>query len=121
MIEKYRTFKFTPKGDVKRTIHYLDRTIDFESGAFQVQRVGVHPTITFECNFEGTGKSLRGLEEFYLKHGKHTNFYFWYDKKRYTVKFTSDYVPTDTWGWDGNCHKIIGKVAVTLTMRVVYE
>lgn len=120
MEDLYKTFKFTPRGDVKRTVHFLDRTIEYESGAVQIQRVGVKPIITFDMEFQGTGESLRDLERFYLEHGKYKSFYFWYDHIRYVVKFTSDYNPTDTWGWN-ECQRIIGKVVVSLTMRVINE
>lgn len=112
-------FNFTPKGDVKRNVHYLDRTIEYESGSFQVQRVGVNPLVTFSCDFEGNGDSLKELEEFYLQHRKSEKFKFNYDNKEYICQFTSDYSPTDTWGWDER-GRIIGKVTVTLEMRVVY-
>lgn len=120
MRDLYKTFKFTPKGDVKRSVRFLDRTIEFESGSFQTQRVGVNPIITFDCEFEGNGKSLCGLENFYLKHRKTEKFYFWYNDKRYVVKFTSDYNPTETWGWDEN-GRVIGRLTVSLSMRVVNE
>lgn len=55
---------FTPYGDVKKNIHYLDRTIEFETGSFQVQKVGLKPIITFEVSYQGTGKQLKALEEF---------------------------------------------------------
>lgn len=112
------TFDFTPKGDVKRSIHYLDRTIEFESGSFQIQRVGINPIITFDLEFEGTGDSLKPLENFYLAHRKSEIFKFLYDGVMYNVRFTSDYNPTDTWGWD-ETGRIIGKVTVSLSMRVV--
>ena len=43
-----QVFNFSWQGDVKRSIRYLDRTIDFESGAFAVQEVGVAPVVTFQ-------------------------------------------------------------------------
>lgn len=43
-----KTFTFTPKSEVKRSVQYLDRTIEFESGAFQVQEIGINPIITFQ-------------------------------------------------------------------------
>ena len=45
-------------------IHYLDRTIEFETGSFQVQKVGLKPITTFEVSYQGTGKQLKALEEF---------------------------------------------------------
>lgn len=111
-------FNFSPRGDVRRTVHYLDRTIDFESGAFQVQRVAVKPVITFEMTFEGTSETLKPLEEFYLKHRKTERFAFTYFNEDYICQFTSDYTPTETLGWN-KYGKFIGKISVTLTMRVV--
>lgn len=113
-----KKFDFKPRGDVKRTIRYLDRTIDFETGTFQVQRVGVNPIITFEGTYEGTGASLKDLENFYLEHRKTERFLFEYDGKEYTCQFTSDYSPTDTWGWSQQ-GRIIAKTSVTLSMRVI--
>ena len=113
------TFNFTPKGEVKRTVRFLDRTIDFETGAFQVQRIGVNPIITFEMSFEGNGESLTPLEEFYLEHRKSEKFLFNYNGEQYTCQFTSDYTPTDKWGWD-KTGRVIGKMTVTLQMRVVH-
>ena len=112
-------FDFNPYGDVKRIKHPLDRTIDFESGAFQVQKVGVNPVITFEATYQGSKEKMKLIEDFYDAHGKTERFTFPYDGKDYTVQFTSDYSPTDTWGWDKS-GKIIAKVSVTLTVRVVY-
>jgi phage-related protein len=112
-------FNFNPFGDVKRVKHPLDRTIDFESGAFQVQKVGVNPMITFEATYQGTKEQIKLIEDFYDVHGKTEKFTLPYDGKHYTVQFTSDFAPTDTWGWDKS-GKIIAKVSVSLTMRVVH-
>ena len=57
-----KTFNFVPRGDVRRTVQFLDRTIDFESGSFQVQKVGINPIETFEMSFEGNGVTLAPLE-----------------------------------------------------------
>lgn len=113
-----QVFDFAPYGDVKRNVRYLDRTIEFESGSFQVQKVGVNPIITFECQFQGSGESLLPLEEFYLAHRKSERFLFNYFGNQYTCQFTSDYSPTDTLGWDSK-GRVVGKVSVNLTMRVV--
>lgn len=113
-----KTFNFSPKGDIKRNVHYLDRTIEFESGSFQVQKVGVKPIVTFEMTFEGTSKSLKPLEDFYFEHRKSERFLFDYFGTQYTCQFTGDYAPNDTIGWDRN-GKVIGRVSVTLTLRVV--
>ncbi len=114
------TFSFTPKGEVKRTVRFLDRTIDFETGAYQVQRLGVNPIITFELQFEGNGETLKPLEEFYLKHRKSEEFLFNYEGKEYTCTFTSDYAPTEKFGWD-RTGRVIGKSTVTLQLRVVHK
>lgn len=112
-----KTFNFTPKGEVKRTVRFLDRTIDYESGAFQVQKLGVYPIETFECQFEG--KQLDELEAFYIEHRKSERFLFNYNGEQFTCQFTSDYAPTEKWGFDTN-GRIIGKTTVTLQMRVVH-
>lgn len=111
-------FNFQPRGEVKRNIQFLDRTIDFENGAFQVQQVAVNPIITFEMTFEGTSKTLSELEDFYLKHRKTKRFMFFYFGREYICQFTSNYNPTESLGFS-NKNKVIGKVSVTLTMRVV--
>lgn len=111
-------FDYANYGDVKRSIHYLDRTIEFESGAFQVQKVGINPIETFELTYQGTREQIKPIEEFYLLHRKSEEFLLPYDGTNYTVRFTSDFNPTDTWGWS-NSGKLIAKMSVTLTMRVV--
>lgn len=113
-----KTFTFTPKGEVKRSINYLDRTIEFESGSFQVQEVGIKPIITFQMAFESIAAEMAGLEAFYLEHRKSKRFYFNYNGEQYACQFTSDYAPTDTWGFDER-GRIIGKISVELTLRVV--
>lgn len=113
-----KTFSFTPKGDVKRNIRYLDRTVEFESGSFQVQQVGINPIITFQVAFENIASEMSKIEEFYLEHRKSGRFYFNYNGKQYVCQFTSDYAPTDTWGFDER-GRIIGKISVELTLRVV--
>lgn len=111
------TFDFSHYGDVKRSIRYLDRTIDFESGAFQVQKVGVNPITSFEFTYQGSETKLREIEDFYNRHRKSEKFTLPYNGMNYTCQFTSDYNPTDTWGFD-SLGKIIAKVSVTLSMRV---
>lgn len=116
-----KTFDFAPYGDVKRTIKYLDRTIDFETGTFQVQRIGVNPIITFEATYQGTAKRISEIEDFYNEHRKSERFYFIYNKEQYTCQFTSDFASTDSFGYvrgeTGNI-RVIVKKQVTLTMRV---
>ena len=113
-----KKFSFIPRGEVKRTVRFLDRTIDFETGAFQVQRLGVNPITTFEMQFEG--KQLDDLEAFYLEHRKSEQFLFDYNGEEYTCQFTSDYNPTEKWGFDTN-GRVIGKTTVTIQMRVVHK
>lgn len=113
-----KTFDFVPRGEVRRNVQYLDRTIDFESGTFQVQRVGVNPIVTFELNFEGNGESLAPLEAFYREHRKSERFLYNYNGTEYTCQFTSDYAPTEKWGFDAT-GRVIGKTTVSLTLRVV--
>ena len=105
-----KTFAFTPKSEVKRSVRYLDRTIEFESGAFQVQEVGVNPIITFQMTFESIAAEM--------EHRKSKRFYFNYNGEQFVCQFTSDYAPTDTWGFDER-GRIIGKISVELTLRVV--
>lgn len=114
-----KTFDFLHFGDVKRSIHYLDRIIDFETGAFQTQKVGVKPIITFEVNYQGSKDKIKQIEDFYNEHRKSEKFYYIYNGEQFVVQFTSDYSPTDTWGWTEQ-GKMIAKVSVTLTMRVVH-
>lgn len=117
-----KKFDFTPYGDVKRTVHYLDRTIDFETGAFQVQRVGVHPIITFEATYQGTKEQMKKIEDFYLEHRKSERFLFDYDGTEYTCQFTADYSPTDSLGFvykGRDIVKTVVKSSVNLSMRVV--
>lgn len=111
-------FNFQPRGEVKRNVQFLDRTIDFDNGAFQVQKIAVNPIITFEMTFEGSSSKLAKLEEFYIKHRKSERFIFNYFGKEYICQFTSNYSPTESLGF-GLQGKIIGKVSVTLTMRVI--
>lgn len=112
------TFSFLPKSEVTRTLRYLDRTIDFETGSFQVQKIGVNPIITFEATYEGTKDSIKEIEDFYLRHRKSEKFNYIYDGQSYICQFTSDFNATDTFGFAKN-GKIVCKVSVTLSMRVV--
>ena len=89
-----KTFAFTPKSEVKRSVRYLDRTIEFESGAFQVQEVGVNPIITFQMTFESIAAEMAAVEAFYLEHRKSKRFYFNYNGEQFVCQFTSDYAPT---------------------------
>ncbi len=111
-------FNFAWQGDVKRTLHYLDRTIDFESGAFAVQEVGIEPVLTFQVSFNSTKANLKEIEDFYLRHRKSRRFIFIYDGEEYTCQFTSDWQSNDTWGFDES-GRIIGAISVDLTMRAV--
>lgn len=113
-----KTFNFIPRGEVRRNVQYLDRTIDFETGAFQVQKVAINPVETFEMSFEGNGETLAPLEAFYREHRKSERFLFNYNGTEYTCQFTSDYNPTEKWGFDKN-GRVIGKTTISLTMRVV--
>lgn len=113
-----QTFNYAWQGDVKRTIRYLDRTIDFESGAFAVQEVGVEPIIMFQVSFNSTKENLKEIENFYLRHRKSRRFLFIYDGEEYTCQFTSDWQSNDSWGFDES-GRIIGSISVDLTMRVV--
>lgn len=70
-----KTFTFTPKSEVKRSVQYLDRTIEFESGAFQVQEIGINPIITFQMTFESMAAEMASLEAFYMEHRKSKRFY----------------------------------------------
>ena len=112
-----KTFDFEHYGEVKRAKHSLDRVIEYESGAFQTQRVGINPIVSFELTFQGSNEFIKEIEEFWDEHRKTEKFKYNYDGKEYTCKFTSDFNPTDTWGYSER-GKIIAKVAVTLTMRV---
>ena len=68
-----KTFTFTPRSEVKRSVQYLDRTIEFESGAFQVQEIGINPIITFQMTFESMAAEMALLEAFYMEHRKSKN------------------------------------------------
>ena len=70
-----KTFTFTPKSEVKRSVQYLDRTIEFESGAFQVQEIGINPIITFQMTFESMAAEMASLEAFYMEHRKSKRIY----------------------------------------------
>lgn len=111
-------FDFAHYGDVKRTKHSLTRTIDFETGAFQTQRVAVNPIISFEATYQGDKEFMKQIEEFWDRHEKHNMFQYQYDGEIYNCKFTSDYNPTDTWGYIDSNGRTIAKSSVTLTMRV---
>ena len=63
-------FDFTPYGEVKKNTSYLDRIIDFESGSFQVQKVGINPIINFEATYQGTNEKMQKIEDFYNRHRK---------------------------------------------------
>jgi phage-related protein len=94
------TFTWSWQGDVKKNVHYLDRTIDYEGGSDAVQEVAVKPMITFQLSFNSTKAKLDEIEKFYLLHRKSRAFYFTYEDETYTCRFTSDYNSTDTWGYD---------------------
>jgi phage-related protein len=112
------TFTWSWQGDVKKNVHYFDRTINYEGGSDAVQEVAVKPMITFQLSFNSTKAKLDEIEKFYLLHRKSRAFYFTYEDETYTCRFTSDYNSTDTWGYD-NTGKIVGSKAVELTMKVM--
>ena len=111
-------FNFAWQGDVKRTLRYLDRTIDFESGAFAVQEVGIEPVLTFQVSFNSTKANLKEIEDLYLRHRKSRRFIFIYDGEEYTGQFTSDWQSNDTWGFDES-GRIIGAISVDLTIVLI--
>ena len=123
--EILESFDFTPYGEVKKNTRYLDRVIDFESGSFQVQKVGINPIITFEATYQGTNEQMQKIEDFYNRHRKSERFYFTYNGNTYTCQFTTDYSNTDILGFVRNNNgtiKQVVKSSVTLGMRVVnYE
>lgn len=120
--EILESFDFTPYGEVKKNTKYLDRVIDFESGSFQVQKVGINPIITFEATYQGTNEQMQKIEDFYNRHRKSERFYFTYNGNTYTCQFTTDYSNTDILGFVRNNNgtiKQVVKSSVTLGMRVV--
>lgn len=120
--EILESFDFTPYGEVKKNTKYLDRVIDFESGSFQVQKVGINPIITFEATYQGTNEQMQKIEDFYNRHRKSERFFFTYNGNKYTCQFTTDYSNTDILGFvrnnNGNIKQVV-KSSVTLGMRVV--
>lgn len=113
------TFDVQHRGEVKRTIHYNDRIIAFESGAEQVQQVGINPDYTFQFSYQGSAEDIDYIETFYNSHRLAIQFYLNYCNAVYTVRFTSDFAVTDTWGWSDDGY-IIPQKRVELTMKVVY-
>lgn len=116
------TFNFTPYGDVKKNVQYLDRTIDFETGSFQVQKVGVNPIITFEATYQGTYEQIAQIEAFYNRHRKSERFNFVYNGETYVCQFTSNYSSTESLGFvrkNNIIEKVVVKVNVSLSFRVV--
>ena len=116
------SFDFTPYGEVKKNTRYLDRVINFESGSFQVQKVGINPIITFEATYQGTNEQMQKIEDFYNRHRKSERFFFTYNGNKYTCQFTTDYSNTDILGFvrhnNGTIKQVV-KSSVTLGMRVV--
>jgi phage-related protein len=120
-----KTFAFTPKSEVKRSVRYLDRTIEFESGAFQVQEVGVNPIITFQMTFESIAAEMAAVEAFYLEHRKSKRFYFNYNGEQ----FGSDGIELSAHAISAPDHVNVqgrqfsnaefNKMSVELTLRVV--
>lgn len=120
--EILESFDFTPYGEVKKNTKYLDRVIDFESGSFQVQKVGINPIITFEATYQGTNEQMQKIEDFYNRHRKSERFFFTYNGNKYTCQFTTDYSNTDILGFVRNNNgtiKQVVKSSVNLGMRVV--
>lgn len=112
------TFTWAWQGDVKKNVHYLDRTIDYDSGADAVQEVAIKPVVTFQLSFNSIKSTLDEIEKFYLLHRKSRAFYFTYESETYTCRFTSDYNSTDTWGFNSS-GKAVGSKSVELTMKVM--
>ena len=112
------TFDFAWQGDVRKTLHYNDRVIDYESGIDAVQEIGVSPVVSFEVSFNSTKANLEEIERFYLLHRKSKRFIFNYDGDTYVCRFTSDWQSSETWGFN-NEGRIVGSISVTLTMRNV--
>ena len=83
-----KTLKIPVRGEVKRNVDYGNRTVTFEGGTKQKQRLWVNPRITFTVNCEGNEDMRKYLVAFFdAVHGDFDKFYWTYDGETMTCRF----------------------------------
>ena len=83
------TLTLPVRGEVKRNVDYGTRTISYESGVKQKQRLWIKPRITFTVNCEGGEDMRKYLVAFFdTVHGDYDKFYWTYDGETMTCRFT---------------------------------
>ena len=83
------TLKIPVRGEVKRNIDYGNRTVTFENGTKQKQRLWVSPRVTFTVNCEGNEDMRKYLVAFFdAVHGDYDKFYWTYEGTTMTCRFT---------------------------------
>ena len=83
------TLKLPVRGEAKRTVDYGTRTITFEGGTKQKQRLWVNPRVTFTVNCEGGEDMRKYLVAFFdAVHGDYDKFYWTYEGTTMTCRFT---------------------------------
>lgn len=82
------TLELVPRGDVDITRDYGNRTVSFESGSEQLQRLWVAPRVTYSFSVEGD-KAMRDYIDAFVDevHGNLTPFNWEYDGKTVVVRF----------------------------------
>ena len=82
------TLKIPVRGEVKRNVDYGVRTIQYESGVKQKQRLWINPRITFTVNCEGDEDMRKYLVAFFdAVHGDYDKFLWTYGGETMTCRF----------------------------------
>lgn len=98
-----KTLNLPVRGDVKRTVDYGTRTISYESGIKQKQRLWINPRITFSVNCEGSDDMRQYLIAFFdAVNGDYDKFQWTYDGETMTCRFTDPKIEfTEIRGYGG--------------------
>ena len=82
------TLKIPVRGEVKRSTDTNNRTISFESGSEQIQRLWINPRVIFTVNCEGDDDMRKYLIAFFdAVHGNYDKFLWTYDGETMTCRF----------------------------------
>lgn len=82
------TLNLVPRGDVQVDRDYGTRTVSFENGVKQYQRLWVTPRVTYSFTANGDKKMKTYLENFLeARHGNYEPFYWNYEGERLIVRF----------------------------------
>lgn len=87
------TLKLIPRGNVTVDRDFGNKTISFENGTKQVQRLWVSPRVSYSFKTQGDKSMKTYLEEFVVaRHGNLEPFYWEYEGETLTVRFAESKV-----------------------------